>query len=322
MADTPTKLSDVIVPELFAQYVREQNTKSSQFFQSGIIASVGELNFGQRGGLMLEMPYWKSLGERAQLLDDGYDLEIKKIQTGQDTAVQHARALVYGATDLAGVMAGSDPMSAIGDGVAANWSQEFTAILLATLRGSMSVVTDNNHDISSLSGTAAYLDAASFIDGAQKLGDQKDKVVGIAMHSAVEASLAKADLIESIRDSEGKLIMSTFLSKRVIVDDSLVADSGGAYMTYLFGPGAIGYAEGSPKVPSETARNPLINGGQEYIVSRRHFVMHPRGIRWTPSSGVPAKMTPSDAELADSGNWLQAYESKNIRIVAIKHQIA
>lgn len=322
MADDPVKVSDVIVPEIFNPYVREQSTLVNAFFQSGIVSPVDDLNFGSRGGLSIEMPFWKNLGERAQLLDDDYDLEIKKIQTGQDTAVQHARALVYGATDLSAALAGDDPMQAIGDGIAQNWSTEFNHVLLASLRGAMTNVTDNTHDISALSGAAAYMDGAGFIDATQKLGDHKANIQGIAMHSAVESSLAKNDLIETVRDSDGNILMRTFMDKRVIVDDILTSQSGGIYDTFLFGPGAIGWGEGAPKVPSETGRAPLTNGGQEYLVSRRHFVLHPRGIRWTPVSGVPAKKTPSDAELGNAANWTQVYDQKNIRIVRFRHKIA
>jgi hypothetical protein len=323
MGDTPTKIADVIVPELFNPYMRSQSIIYNQFFESGIVENVPDLNFGSRGGLSIEMPFWKQLGERAQLLDDDYDLEIKKIKSGQDTAVQHARALVYGATDLAATLAGDDPMKAIGDGIAGNWSSEFNHVLLASLAGAMSAtgIQTNVHDVSALSGAAAVMDGASFIDAGQKLGDHKENISGVAMHSAVEASLAKNDLIETVRDSEGKVVMKTFMTKRIIIDDSMTGTSGGVYSSYLFGGGAIGWGEGSPKVPSETDRNPLINGGQEFLVSRRHFVLHPRGIRWTPQSGVPAKMTPSDAELADPDNWSLVYEPKNIRIVKFVHKI-
>src|SRR5512143_1232901 len=155
MPDTPTKVSDVIVPEVFNPYVREQTVRVNAFFQSGIIGAVADLTFGSRGGTGIEMPFWKSLGERAQLLDDTADLEIKKIQSGQDTAVQHARALVYGASDLSSALAGDDPMRAIGDGLAENWSYELNHVLLSSLSGAMSQVSANTHDISGLSGDAA-----------------------------------------------------------------------------------------------------------------------------------------------------------------------
>lgn len=326
MVDTPTKVADVIEPEVFTPYVREATTRVNAFFQAGIIQTVPDLSFANRGGTQVHMPFWKALGERAQLLDDNDDLEIRKIQSGDDVAVLHARALVYGATDLAGALAGSDPMSAIGDGIAENWSFEFNQILLATLEGAMGALEAedpdlNTHDISGLSGAAGQIDGASFIDAAQKLGDARGRLVGVAMHSAVASWLATNDLIDFSPDSEGVLTVPTFMGKRVIEDDALTPVSPAIYTTYLFGAGAIGFGEGSPKVPTEVDRDPLINGGQEYLVSRRHFVLHPRGIMWSPQSGIPASQTPSDVELADPDNWARVYQSKNIRIVRFVHKI-
>jgi Major capsid protein 13-like len=326
MTDTPTKVADVIEPEVFNPYFREMTTRVNAFFQSGIVQTVPDVSMGDQGGTQVQMPFWQALGERAQLLDDTQNLVIKKITTAQDTAVLHARALVYGASDLSAALAGDDPMEAIAAGVGENWSYEFNMCLIATLKGAFAALLAespdvNVLDISGLSGTAAYIDGASFIDAAQLLGDHKDRIVGILMHSAVEAHLAKNDLIETIRDSEGNILMKSFMGKRVIVDDANTPTAT-VHDTYLFGPGAIGFAETEPKVPSETNRDPLIGGGQEYLVTRRHYVLHPRGIRWTPQSGVPALTTPSDAELAAAANWTRVYEPKNVRMVRLQHKVS
>jgi Major capsid protein 13-like len=325
MATGATAVSGVIEPTVFNPYFRELSTRVNAFFASGIVQTVPDLTFGDKGGTMIQMPFWQALGSRAQLLNDTDDLTISAITAVQDTAVQHARALVYGATDLSAALAGDDPMTAIAAGVGENWSYEFNMCLISTLKGAFGALAaesspKNVHDISALSGAAGYIDGESFIDAAQLLGDHKDRIMGVLMHSAVEAALAKNDLIEFIRDSEGNLIMKSFMGKQVIVDDANTPN-GNAYSTYLFGPGAIGWGEGTPKVPSETNREPLLGGGQEYLVTRRHYVLHPRGVRWTPGSGVPAKTTPSDAELATSTNWTRVYDAKNIRMVELIHNV-
>jgi len=58
------------------------------------------------------------------------------------------------------------------------------------------------------------------------------------------------------------------------------------------------------------------------MINRQHFVLHPRGIAWTPQGGVPASTTPSNSELADGLNWNRVYEAKNVRIVQFIHKIA
>jgi hypothetical protein len=323
--EDPTALADVIVPEIFNPYFREQSTRLNAFFASGVVATVPELSLAGKGGALIQMPFWQTLGDRAQLIDDTVDLDIGNIGKAQDNAVLHARALVYGGTDLAAALAGSDPVDAIGSGIAENWSSEFNYQLIATAKGAMSALAaespaKNTLDISGLSGDAAVIDGAAFVDAAQTMGDAKTKIVAIAMHSAVNSCLAKAGLIESYRDAEGTWLYDLFMGKRVVTDDA-ITPTDGVYDTYLFGAGAFGFGEGSPKVPSETGREPLKGGGREYLVTRRHYVLHPRGIAWHPGVGVPAKPTPSDAELAAAGNWSRAYDPKNIRIVRLRHRI-
>jgi len=56
------------------------------------------------------------------------------------------------------------------------------------------------------------------------------------------------------------------------------------YDTVCFAPGAFQFGIGSPRVPVETNREPLTGngGGEEYIVSRREFVLHPVGFTFDP----------------------------------------
>lgn len=129
-----------------------------------------------------------------------------------------------------------------------------------------------------------------------------------------------APLREGRRPSDGGDPIPTYMGKVLIVDDKMPY-SDGVYTTFIFGQGAIGYVSANPKVPVEVGREPLKGGGQDYIVQRRFFVMHPRGIRWSPAQGVPAKATPSNAELASTANWQRCYDPKNIRIVMFKHKV-
>jgi len=312
-----TLVSDVVVPEVFVPYMIERTAELSAFFQSGIVAPVPELNMPDQGGSQVNMPFWQDLAGDDQVLDSGTDLTVGKIVAARDVAVLNARALVYGATDLAGALAGADPIQAVANLYASKWARQWQKTLINVLNGAMTPVTDNVFDISALVGAASNIDGASFVDALQRLGDAKDAVSAVAMHSATEARLAKNDLIQYLQDSEGSPRIPYFMGKRVIVDDGLPVDTD-TYTTYIFGPGAIGYGEGAVKTPLEEQREGLKNGGETYLISRRHFVLHPRGIRWT---GTPVGDTPTNAELANGANWTQAYESKNIRIVQFKHTL-
>jgi hypothetical protein len=133
------------------------------------------------------------------------------------------------------------------------------------------------------------------------------------MHSATETFLAKNDLIEYIRESDANPRVPTYLGKRVIVDDGLPA-ANGVYTTYIFGEGAFGLGEGAAPVPTEFDRDSL--AGDDIMINRRHFILHPRGVAWQNANG-----NPTNTELATAANWERVYEPKNVRIVAFKHKL-
>ena len=319
---TKTIISDVIVPEVFNPYVIERTAELSAFYQSGIIARNPELDrLASSGGKLINMPFWEDLSGDDEVLSDTDALTVGKITAAQDVAALLTRGRAWSVNDLAKALSGDDPMAAIGDLVAAYWARRFQAILISTLDGvfgnTATQMDTNKHDISSETGDAAVIDAKTAVDAIYKLGDNADKLTGFAMHSATVAKLTKDDLIETIPPSEGKPAIRTFLGKPVVVDDSLPNDNG-VYTTYIFGAGAFGWGEGGAPVPVETARDAL--AGDDILVHRRHFILHPRGVAFQNDSVTGA--TPSNAELATYTNWKRVYEPKNVRIVQFKHKLA
>ena len=322
-----TKIADVIVPEVFNPYVIQRTAELSAFYQSGIIARNENLDaLARSGGKLINMPFWEDLTGDDEVLSDSTALTVGKIEADQDVAALLTRGRAWSVNDLAKALSGDDPMAAIGDLVAEYWARRFQAILIKTLDGIFSPGTTshspgmdtNKHDISSETGDAAVIDAKTAVDAIYKLGDNADKLTGFAMHSATVAKLTKDDLIETIPPSEGKPAVRTFLGKPVVVDDSLPVSSDGVYTTYIFGAGAFGWGEGGAPVPVETARDAL--AGDDILIHRRHFILHPRGVAFQKVSISGA--TPSNTELASPQYWRRVYEPKNVRIVQFKHRLA
>lgn len=316
---TETKLADVIVPEVFNPYVIERTAAKMALIQSGVIMPVGDIDIGK--GSTINLPFFQDLSGADNVWVDTADITLNKIDTAQDTAIVLTREKAFGSTDLARALIGEDPMDAIGALVADYWSRRNQATLISTLTGAMGAFADNTHDISGLGGSASDIDGESFVDATQKLGDRGDSLTDVAMHSATEAALRVLDLIDFIPDSEGKLTIRTFQGRMVHIDDNMPVVST-AYTTYLFGQGAVNYVEELVPNANEPYRHPEKSGGTDALYTRRKFVQHPRGIRWTPASGVPAAATPTNAELADSDNWTRVWEAKNIRIVQFVHTLA
>lgn len=314
-----TKIADVIVPEVFNPYVIERTAELSALVKCGIIVKDKELDaLALAGGRLINMPYWKDLNGDDEVLDDNGALTPGKITAGQDVAALLMRGKAWSVNDLATALSGDDPMKAIGDLVAEYWARQRQKTLLAVLKGvfASSTMSGNVHDISSLEGDLAKINGTSFIDAKTKLGDASDKLTAVAMHSTVFAELEKQNLIQYIPNSQGVVDFPSYLGRKVIVDDGCPKD-GDVYTTYLFGQGAIGEGNGAAPVPTETDRDSL--AGEDILINRQHFLLHPRGVKFTDTS--VAKKSPSNAELANQANWSRVYENKNIRIVAFKHKI-
>lgn len=312
-----TKISDVIVPEVFNPYVVQRTMQLSALFRSGIIANNPELDrLATSGGSTINMPYWEDLNGDDEVLSDDGALTPGKIVAGQDVAVLLMRGKAWSTNDLAKALSGSDPMAAIGDLVAEYWARRMQATTIKLLDGAFSAgnMTNKVLDISALVGDAAKITGETFLDALQLMGDAKDKLTGVVMHSATETQLRKNNLITTDFDSDNKPI-SYFMEKRVIVDDTLPV-SAGTYTTYLFGQGALGLGNGAAPVPTETDRDSL--AGDDILINRKHYILHPRGVKWI---GTAAGSSPSNTELGTGTNWSKVYEDKAIRIVKFVHKL-
>lgn len=318
-----TKISDVIVPEIFTQYVIEKTAEKSNILNSGIAIANPKLNeLVTAGGKTMNMPYWQDLTGADEVLDDNTPLTPGKISASKDVAALLMRGRAWGANDLAGALAGDDPMRAIGDRVAAYWARREQKILVSLLQGVFASASMSNHilDKSSETGDAANIDGKMVLDAKQLLGDSADQLQAIMMHSAVYTELQKQNLIEYTTTSDGKITIPTYLTYRVIVDDGMPYDNTNkVYTTYLFARGVVGRGTGTPVdfVPTETDRDSL--AGEDYLINRVALVMHIFGVKWI---GTSQGVTPSNAELATGTNWQRVYEDKNIGVVALKHKIA
>ncbi|WP_298962237.1 major capsid protein [uncultured Methylobacterium sp.] len=320
-----TKLADMIVPEEFNSYVTQLSTEKSRLFTSGIMTDLTPVIDDQIAGKTVNMPFFQDLDAEVedQIIDDTKDAVVAGTSVDQDVSVKLLRMAVFGASDLAADLSGADPLDLIQNRFAEWWNKRHQRTLLSTLNGAMfsAGMEDNVFDISGLEGDAAVFDADSFIDAIYRLGDESSALSAMAVTSGTMKAMVKADLIDYAPDSQGKLTVPTYMGKLVIEDDKMPVTGTGrdrVYTSFIFGPGAIGYGEKSPKVPVEVERQALKGMGQEVVVHRRQWVMHPRGVKWKGSSAGP---TPTNAELANPAAWERVYEAKQIRIVAFRHKL-
>ena len=331
-----TKIADVIVPELFNRYVINRTMELSAFFQSGIVVNSPDFDaLASEASRTHNMPFFEDLqGESEAILED-VKMTAKKIGSNKDlspTMYPHNRS---GATILSAAPAFAHPMKAIGYLVASYWAMDMQKELIAILAGVFGTTTAGaegtpaaetrmkDHILDLTTGktdAAKQISASAFIDACQLLGDAQAQLSGVAMHSATKSYLKKLNLIDTERDSTD-VEFDTYQGRRVTVDDGCpVAD--GVYTTYLFGNGAVAYGNGSPTgfVSTEVDRDKQTGGGIDYLINRKAFILHPRGIAYTGAKRDHVE-TPLRTELAMAENWKPVYEPKQLRIVAIKHKI-
>lgn len=333
-----TQISDVIIPENWLPYVVERTATLSKLVTSGIVVNSPEMDaLAAKGGQTVQMPFWNDLTGSDEIEADS-DATPGKIGTSRDVAVMFERRKAWEHLTLAGILAGDDPFSQCADLVGDFWQRQMQDRLISMLKGVFAIGTMASHvsgihytGSGSAPNTDNFLTGRSFIDALQKLGDNKSVLTSCIMHSAVEASLAKQDLIDFAKDSDGNATIPTFMGKTVIVDDGMPVQtvSGAAqYTTYLFGRGAIalGYDRGkaTEAVPgghgtwgAEFYRVAL--GGRSGMINRQKFILHPRGIKWL--GGAMAGASPTNTELENAANWLRVFESKHVPIVAVTHNI-
>jgi len=335
MADEKVKISDVIVPDIFEDYVIERTAELARFVQAGLVAPDAEFDeLAQGGGRTVNMPFWKDLTGDRQILSDSANMETRKITTDKDIARLHNDGNAWSSNVLSKWLSGDDPMGAIATLVAEYWMRQDEKMLVSSLKGVFAAASMSGNLLAihseSIAGqsSATKLNGETFIDGLAKLGDRSEQIIAVAMHSTTEFALRKLDLIDFIPDSEGKGQITTFQGRRVVTDDDLPTRAGTTdgtvYTTFLFGMSAIG--KGSARLTDpleggfgtegvEFARVPLASDSQ--LINRRRHILHPRGVKWTDASVAGA--SPTNAELATAANWTRVYENKNVRIIAITH---
>ncbi|MHC4300941.1 MAG: hypothetical protein ACYS7Y_27010 [Planctomycetota bacterium] len=319
------KIADVIEPSLFTDYVIELTTEKSRFFESGIVgpdARISERIQGE-GGRTINMPFWNDLSGESEVLSDTTSLTPEKIDSAQDVATLNYRGKAWSANDLAGAVAGDDPMETIAQRTAAFWARDFQATLIAQLNGLFDATSgtlkdthlNDQADEDGVGAGVAFSDDL-FLDTVFLLGDEQESFQGLSIHSTIMKTMLKADLITFVKPSEQGVQIPTYRGRFIVVDDGMPkvagSTSGYKYTTVIFGPGAIGYGEKPAAEPVEMDRDAL--AGDDVLVHRRHYVLHPRGIKW---QGSPAGATPSNVEFATPANWDKVYQDKNIRIAAL-----
>ena len=319
-----TRLTNVIVPEVFTPYTIEQSAVRSNLLQSGLVTANPALNqLASGGGSTFNLPFFKDLTGDSEVIEDNTSLTVNALDGNQSQiGVALNRAKSFGSSFLAQYVSGEDPMRVIGDLVADYWvreEQKIVANILKALFGTSGPINSTHFNDQS----AAALTNTMLIDTIAKIGDAYDKLSTIVCHSAIYHSLRKLDLVQYVQEpSNLPFQFPTYMGMNILVDDGVETgvDSGNTvYYTYVFAGGAFSRGVGALDADDATEVDRDSLKSEDVLINRRRYIMHPNGFKW---SGSASGSSPTNAELATPTNWTQVYDDKNIPVVALASRVS
>lgn len=301
----------------FGSYVETlPNPNKDELVKSRVLVAdetIKSLLSSQTGSYYGTIPFYGRIGGDALNYDGETDITATSMDTFEQAVVAVGRAKAWTEKDFSvEITAGVDFMSEIAKQVVEYWDDVDTGMIMAILKGVFSMKGDanlefvNNHTFDISAEVDNKVDATSLNSAIQKAsGDKRAKFSMVFMHSAVATNLENQNLLEYLKytDANGiqrALPLAQWNGRMVIVDDGMPVENG-KYTTYVFGEGAIRYADLGAKVPYAMARDESKNGGMDTLYSRRRMCFAPYGISYTKAS--QASLSPTNAELENGDNW-------------------
>lgn len=347
---TVARLSDVFVRPVYDSYTSLNSLEKTALFQSGLIKTNAILAALAKGGNKDgTVPFWLDLdatGEPDYTNDDPADFAVPdKVSTA---SMKYRKAFLhkaYGSMDLVAELMAQDgsPLQHIKARFDFWWLRQLQKRLISQIKG---IIADNVandggdmvKDISAELGNAAIFTSATALDAAYQMGDAVGGLTGMAVHSQVAKTMAIADEIDTIKDSEGKVVLRTYRDMVLVIDDSMPVSGVGAdriFTSALFGAGAFGFGgaegsafglgEGTPQNPSYVVREELAGngGGEEIIGERKTWLLHPFGFSFDEAAG-PAlvEFSPTLANLETAAYWNRVVPRKAVPMAFIKSKAA
>jgi Major capsid protein 13-like len=331
----PLRIGDVEVDDgVFMAYTVLNTMNSSALWKSGLLNKANPMlnSVIQASGTIIDMPFWTDLPDTvdAQENDGNTDIITQKLDSDIQRAVKNYKMISFGVNDFAALLAGSDPMGRISARYGEWWGREMErTVINPTLKGvfaSTSMATKTialNRATAGTPAPANKLTPDAAIDGRSLLGDAGNKLKVIYVHSDIYwSTMVKSNYsgVTTVPVNEQGMEIETWLGYKVVYSDSieLIPDPNNAnkfiYPCYLMGNGAFLYAEGKDKVPAEMWRDPKVKGGEEELIQRRNFTLHPQGFHF---EGTAVKKGATRVQLADGASWNAVYDNKNVPMVRI-----
>lgn len=336
----PTILSDVVFRDELRDYISVNSVEKTAFFESGILVSNSDMSQLLAGpSNTFTIPWWVDLDAS---IESNYSNDVYTdiaVPLAVNTASMGARAAYlnegWSCMNLVKNITKQDPLEHVANRLLSYWQRVAQRRTIATTIGIYNDnVAGNGGDM--VVDAGGPISAAAIIRAKATMGDYSGALGGlsvIAMHSAVQTELQILNLIDFTPIADQVPEFGRFQGMRVVVDDSMPVITGtpNKYLSVIFGPGAIGYAEEQPAgedgLEYERAPDRGNGGGAETLWTRRNFVVHPLGFNFTGTTitGTPTTTRPISAnwsDLALATNWTRQVARKQVPLAFITSTVA
>ncbi|WGN89157.1 replication protein [Ligilactobacillus faecis] len=325
-----THLSDMIIPEVFGNYVLNTTLKTNRFVLSGILTPDPDL--GPRlldAGTKITVPFINDLSGDPDNWTDTDDIQVNQLTSGKQLGLKFYQTKAFGYTSLSQMISGAPTQATIGNRFGNFWIRADEKMLLAVLNGVMGVSKVKNtkfYDATVKTPTDAAFSAKGFIAAISLMGDLQDTSFGaIAVNSATYSMMKMQNLIETIQPQNGALPFEAYNGLRIVLDDDIPVDLSNKQKptttSYIFAPGAVRYS--SILASTETKYDPTKDGGTDVIIQKRVGTIHVAGTSVKPSFEPAKGAYPTIEELGKSSTWevVDGIDPRTIGVVAYKAEL-
>jgi hypothetical protein len=328
----PTILSDVVFRDELRDYISVNTVERTAFFQSGILTNNSDMSqLLASPSNTFTIPWWVDLDAS---IESNYSNDVYTdiaVPLSVTSASMQARAAYlnegWNCMNLVKNITKQDPLEFVAGRLISYWQRVAQRRTIATAVGIYNDnIASNGSDM--VVDAGGIINPASVIRAKGTMGDYSGQSV-IAMHSAVHTELSIQNQIDWTPIADQTPEFGRFQGMPVVIDDGLPvigAGAGAKYLSIIFGPGAMGYAEEQPEgldgLEYERAPDRGNGGGTETLWTRRNFVIHPLGYSFTSTTitGTPTTTRPISANWADlalATNWERKFARKQVPLAFI-----
>lgn len=321
---------------VFQKYLETvPRVKQNALLKSGVLRTRNDLKgllVDQVGGNYINVPIVGRIGGNVLNYDGATNITATGIGTYLQSMIVFGRAKAWQEKDFTQDITGKNFMEEIASQVATYWDDVDETDLLSVLAGVFGVTDSNfstDHTLDITSASSPVVGPTTLNNAVQKAAGANKNIFSLAiMHSQVATNLENQQLLEFWKQTDANGIqkplgLASWNGRTVLIDDDLVDVSGSdpVYTTYILGQGAIDYCDCGAKVPNETKRDELTDGGIDMLITRQRHLLAPVGFSYVDTS----KVSPMASDLATSSNWALVsgtdgsyYPTKNIAMARIK----